>query len=359
MSDKSESAKKISWLRQKRSEKNAVRRRARRSVLLVVAILTVTLGACFATWLSFAPLPGTARSVEIVVPEGLGANAIGREIARQGIGVVPLWFGLLARWSGRAARLKAGSYQLEPKVSAWSLIDILARGNVRYKEMRIIEGWNLAQLRQAIANNPYLRHDSVAMSDLQIMQRLGMPGTSPEGWFFPDTYLFAERNSDFAILQRAYRRQQSELLIAWQRRPPGTVLKTPYELLILASVVEKETGLAADRGRVASVFTNRLRIGMPLQTDPTIIYGLGKTFDGNLRKHHLQADTPYNTYLRAGLPPTPIALPGRAALRAALRPDTTPYLYFVARGDGSSQFSTNLTEHNRAVNRFQRGSNKP
>jgi len=188
-----------------------------------------------------------------------------------------------------------------------------------------------------------------------VMLALGAPpGLSPEGRLYPDTYAYSKGSTDLAVLKRAYRAMERRLDEAWRERAPDSPLKTPDEALTLASIVEKETGVGADRGKVAGVFVNRLRLGMPLQTDPTVIYGLGAAFDGNLRKRDLQADTPYNTYLRPGLPPTPIAIPGRASLLAAVRPEPTKALYFVARGDGSSEFSETLAEHNRAVNRYQK-----
>jgi UPF0755 protein len=193
------------------------------------------------------------------------------------------------------------------------------------------------------------------LPDADLMRRVGAPGTSPEGWFFPDTYFFAAGATDLALLVRAHRLMRARLDAAWANRAQGLPLDDPYQALILASIVEKETGRAADRPLIASVFVNRLRLGMRLQTDPSVIYGMGAAFDGNLRKRDLETDTPYNTYVRTGLPPTPIALPGDAALAAATRPPPTGYLYFVARGDGSSQFSTNLAEHNRAVAKFQLG----
>ena len=196
---------------------------------------------------------------------------------------------------------------------------------------------------------------SAGLPDTQILKLIGAEESHPEGLFFPDTYLFARQTSDLAIIRRAYLAMQRRMADAWEKRDPSVPYKTPREAMIMASIVEKETGAAADRGLVASVFANRLRIGMRLQTDPTVIYGLGEKFDGNLRKSDLLADTPYNTYTRAGLPPTPIALPGMASIEAVMRPPKTDYLYFVARGDGSSVFSRNLEEHNRAVNKYQRG----
>jgi len=232
----------------------------------------------------------------------------------------------------------------------------MVRGDETLAVVRLIEGWTFRQFRAELAKADALKPTTALMSDEQLMQAIGAPGVAPEGRFHPDTYAYSKGSSDLAVLKRAYRAMQKRLDAAWQERAADTPLQTPDDALVLASIVEKETGVGADRGRVAGVFVNRLRIGMPLQTDPTVIYGLGPSFDGNLRKRDLQTDTPFNTYTRAGLPPTPIAMPGKAALLAAVRPDPTKALYFVSRGDGSSEFSDTLADHNRAVNRYQRRS---
>jgi UPF0755 protein len=219
----------------------------------------------------------------------------------------------------------------------------------------VVEGWNWRQVRQALAKAENLRPDSRALSDEALMAQLGRPGVAPEGRFYPDTYSYAKGTSDLAVLQRAMKAMDKQLQQAWEARQPGAALQWPEQALILASIVEKETGKAQDRGQISGVFNNRLRIGMRLQTDPTVIYGLGEAFDGNLRRVHLTTDNPWNTYTRAGLPPTPIAMPGKASLLAAVQPAKTSAIYFVAKGDGSSHFSATLDEHNRAVNRYQRG----
>jgi UPF0755 protein len=219
----------------------------------------------------------------------------------------------------------------------------------------IVEGWNWRQVRQALAKAENLKPDSRALPDDALMAQLGRPGVAPEGRFYPDTYSYAKGSSDLAVLQRAMKAMDKHVQQAWALRQPDASLKSPEEALILASIVEKETGKGSDRQLISGVFNNRLRIGMRLQTDPTVIYGLGEAFDGNLRRVHLTSDTPWNTYTRAGLPPTPIAMPGKSALLAAVQPAKTPALYFVAKGDGSSHFSATLDEHNRAVNRYQRG----
>ena len=220
-------------------------------------------------------------------------------------------------------------------------------------DVRFIEGWAFRQLRAALDGNAFLRHDTQGLSDTQLLQKLGVPETHPEGLFFPDTYLFAKGTSDLRVLQRAYGATQRHLSREWETRDASVPYKTPYEALIMASVIEKETGRSEEREMIAGVLVNRLRTGMLLQVDPTVIYGLGSAFDGNLKKIHLQTDGPYNSYMRAGLPPTPIAATGLASLRAALKPAKTAVLYYVARGDGSSQFSRTLEEHNRAVRKYQ------
>jgi UPF0755 protein len=219
----------------------------------------------------------------------------------------------------------------------------------------LIEGWTFRQFRAALAKEAELRHDSAALDDAALMSQLGRPGVAPEGRFFPDTYTYSKGSSDLKVLQRALRAMDQRLAASWQQRNSRIAVRTPEQALVLASIVEKETGRGSDRPLISAVFNNRLRIGMPLQTDPTVIYGMGASFDGNLRRADLLADTPWNTYTRGGLPPTPIAMPGRAALLAAVQPAESKALYFVARGDGSSHFSESLDEHNRAVNKYQRG----
>jgi UPF0755 protein len=263
------------------------------------------------------------------------------------------WF----RWSGQSRKIRAGSYEIGPGVTPIGLLRKMVRGDETLAVVRLIEGWTFRQFRAELAKAEALKPTTALMTDDQLMQALGAPaGLSPEGRFHPDTYAYSKGSSDLAVLKRAYHAMQKRIDAAWQERAPDSPLRSADDALVLASIVEKETGVGADRGRVAGVFVNRLRIGMPLQTDPTVIYGLGEAFDGNLRKRDLLADTPYNTYTRAGLPPTPIAMPGKASLLAAVHPDPTKALYFVARGDGSSEFSETLADHNRAVNRYQRRS---
>ena len=261
------------------------------------------------------------------------------------------WF----RLSGKVREIKAGNYEIPSGTTPLTLLDKLVRGEESLRSLTLLEGWTFRQVRAALAREEALKHDTAALTDADLMERLGRPGVHPEGRFFPDTYTYAKGSSELAVLRRALHSMDRRLEAAWAQRASDTPLKTADEALILASIVEKETGRAADRAQIAGVFSNRLRNGMLLQTDPTVIYGLGDKFDGNLRRKDLQTDTPWNTYTRAGLPPTSIAMPGKASLLAAVQPERTRALYFVARGDGSSHFSASLDEHNRAVNRFQRG----
>lgn len=323
--------------------------------LLSLLILAALLGGGGLAWLALSPVRLNASPLDFQVQPGSSARAAARQMVEAGIDLNPWAFEALARASRSAAALKAGSYEVEQGITLWALLQKLTRGDVSQSELAIIEGWNFRQLRDKLNAHPDLRHDGAGLSDRELLQRIGAAESHPEGLFFPDTYLFSKQSSDLDLLARAYRAMQKRLQTEWAARDPGLPLQHPYQALILASIVEKETGRAADRPHIAAVFVNRLRQGMLLQTDPTVIYGMGERFDGNLRRQDLLTDTPYNTYTRGGLPPTPIAMPGQAALQAALHPAASPALYFVARGDGSSQFSSSLDEHNRAVNKYQRG----
>ena len=322
--------------------------------LLSLLILAALLAGAGLAWLVLSPLPLASSPLDFQVAPGSSARSTARQVADAGVGLNPVAFEILVRATRSAADLKAGSYEVEAGISLWVLLQKLTRGDVSQSEIALIEGWNFRQLRERLNAHPDLRHDSQGLSDQEILQRIGAAEAHPEGLFFPDTYLFGKQSSDLDLLARAYRAMGKRLQAEWERRAEGLPLQHPYQALILASIVEKETGKAADRQQIAAVFVNRLRRGMLLQTDPTVIYGLGESFDGNLRKADLLADTPYNTYTRGGLPPTPIALPGQGALQAALHPAASSALYFVARGDGSSHFSNSLEEHNQAVNRYQR-----
>jgi UPF0755 protein len=265
---------------------------------------------------------------------------------------------VLARVNGAQGRIKAGSYQVVAGLTPLQLLRKITQGDFAQAEVVFIEGWTFRQLRAALDSHPDLRHESTNLSDAEIMERLGYPDVPAEGMFFPDTYVFSKGESDFAVLARARRVMQDRLESAWAQRQPDLPIQTQYEALILASIVEKETGIATDRSMVAAVFINRLRLGMRLQTDPSVIYGLGDKFDGNLRKRDLTNDTPFNTYTRLGLPPHPIALPGAASIDAVMHPAKSDVLYFVSRGDGTSEFSRTLTDHNRAVNKYQRAAGR-
>ncbi len=323
-------------------------------LLLLVLLLAAVACAAAATWWLDHPLPLNADSVEADVEAGATPRAVADAWVRAGVQTSPLllyeWF----RWSGQSRKIRAGSYALERGATPRTLLAKMVRGDETLAFVRITEGWTFRQVRQAIEAAEGLQPKTASMTDAQLMEALGAPGLSPEGQFFPDTYAYSKGSSDLAVLRRAHRLMSKHLEDAWARRAPDTPLKSPQEALILASIVEKETGAATDRGKVAAVFSNRLRKGMPLQTDPTVIYGLGESFDGDLKKRHLTTDGPYNTYLRPGLPPTPIAMPGEASLAAAVAPDPIKALYFVARGDGTTQFSNTLAEHNRAVDQYQR-----
>ncbi len=325
-------------------------------ILLLCSLLTVIAGGSWVLWRVSQPIGYAGDRLAFTIPPGTGLHGAARLIAAAGADLPPWQLAWLGRALERSTQIKAGSYEFARQLTPLELLDALTRGDVTRAEVVLVEGRTFRQLRQLLDQHPDLRHDTAGLSDTDILQRLGSPHRHPEGLFFPDTYLADKGSADMDVLRRAYQAMQRHLEAAWASRDPALRVKSPYELLTLASIVEKETGQAADRGPIAAVFANRLRVGMPLQTDPTVIYGIGPRFDGNLRKIDLQTDTPWNTYTRPGLPPTPIAMPGQAALQAASRPAAVPYLYFVARGDGSSQFSVSLDEHNRAVNRYQRRS---
>jgi UPF0755 protein len=318
-----------------------------------LVLLAVLAGAALGYY-AYRPLPLPVTPFEFELKQGSSLKGTARSMQQAGLLPQDWTFVWLVRLLGKSAQLKAGSYALTHPVSPLELAQIITRGDVRLSQVSIIEGWTFRQLRAALDASPDITHNTGGLSDAEILQRIGAAESHPEGLFFPDTYKFAAGSSDLTILGNAYQTMQQRLEEAWADRDPGLPLQTPYQALILASIVEKETGTASDRTMIAGVFVNRLRKGMLLQTDPTVIYGLGEKFDGNLRKRDLQADNPYNTYTRAGLTPTPIALPGVAALQAALHPAQTDALYFVARGDGSSYFSSSLAEHNRAVNQYQK-----
>ena len=325
-----------------------------KKLLVTGVIVSVAAASGFAWWTKQAlPVPGAP--IEFSINPGSGVAASAQQMAAAGVPVNPTLFVLLARLTGDAGRIKAGSYELKPNTSPRRLLSQLVRGEFAQEAVTIIEGWSFKQMRQAISSHTRLKHDTVKLTDAELMAKISTEYKDPEGLFFPDTYLFAKGSSEIEIYRRAHQAMLDHLNEAWEKRNKELPYKTPYEALIMASIVEKETGQKSERTMIAGVFVNRLRTGMLLQTDPTVIYGMGDAFVGKIAKKDLLTDTPYNTYTRGGLPPTPISLPGLQSLQAALAPADTPALYFVSRGDGTSQFSSNLPDHNRAVNRYQRG----
>ena len=321
-----------------------------------IIYLGLAAGLVAAGVLGYANQPLTLSRVPTLVhvPPGTHLKRLGVILERDGMIPSGEAFWLLGRLLGKGAGLKAGVYAIDRPVTPLELLEKIERGDVYQGVVRLIEGRNWREIQAVLAAQPLLVNDSADMGNLELMRAIGASERRIEGLLFPDTYFFAPHTSDIEVLRRAYALQQRKLMAAWEKRAPGLPYRTPYEALIMASIVEKETGAAFERPQIAGVFINRLRLGMRLQTDPTVIYGLGERFDGNLRKVDLQTDTPYNTYTRAGLPPTPIAMPSEAAIQAALNPAQTDALYFVSRGDGTHVFSSTLEQHNRAVNRYQR-----
>lgn len=299
------------------------------------------------------PLDTGAHGMTYEIRPGMGLKEVGQELSERGVIKHWAYLAAMGQWQGRAQLIKAGEYRLAPAITPQQLLDQIVAGQVLEHALTIVEGWTFRQFLTAVHRKAELSHTLVGLNDQQIMDRIGRPGEQPEGRFFPDTYHFTKGLSDVAFLQRAYRAMSAYLESEWQKRDPQLPLADPYQALILASIVEKETGLASERKAIAGVFTRRLQQGMRLQTDPTVIYGLGMAYDGNIRRSDLTTDTPYNTYLRAGLPPTPIALPGADSIHAVLHPQPGNALFFVSRGDGSHEFSETLEAHNKAVLKYQ------
>ena len=320
---------------------------------LLLLLVGVVAGALF-YWANEPLIEAGGKPIEFTIQAGSGVRSAMRQVNQAGVPAEPLLLEVLARGSGRANRIKAGSYRLTAGSSPLALLQMLVRGDTIQESITIIEGWTFSQMRALLSKHEGLKKDALALEDTQLLARLGVDYPYAEGLFYPDTYKFSRGSSDLQIFEQAHGRLKKMLEEEWAKRVEDLPYKTPYEALIMASIIEKETGKPSERDRIAAVFVNRLKRGMLLQTDPTVIYGMGANFDGNIRKQDLLTDTPYNTYKRAGLPPSPIALPGRAALQAALNPAKTNELYFVARGDGTSQFSENLADHNKAVNQYQR-----
>jgi UPF0755 protein len=326
-----------------------------RGALLLVLLALLGLGA--AGWWAWKQLdaPGPATEAVVVeVPAGMSLARIAARLEDAGVLRHALLFEWYGRGSGLAGRVRAGEYRFPPGSTPREVMARLVDGEIVLHSLTIVEGWTFQQMRAAIAAHPAVRTTLEGVPADAIMAQLGRDGEHPEGWFLPETYRFARGTTDLALMRMAHQAMQHALDAAWAERRDPLPLKSPYEALILASIIEKETGLAAERPEIAGVFVRRLERGMRLQTDPTVIYGLGPDFEGRLRRVHLDGDTPYNTYTRGGLPPTPIALPGRAALAAAVQPLDGRTLYFVATGrpDGSHYFSESLEEHNRAVQRY-------
>jgi UPF0755 protein len=304
-------------------------------------------------WLA-TPLTIGTKPETVDVRPGQSLTSVAQDLAARGVLTHPRWLALYARYTGADARMRAGEYAIQPGTTPEGLLELFVSGAVVQHSITIVEGWTVRDLRKVIADEPTLEHVTGDLTDEELMARLGEPGRHPEGLFFPDTYLFGKGTRDLDLLRQSRERMQRELAAAWSRRKEGLPLQDEYQALVLASIVERETGLAEERPRIAGVFVERLRRGMRLQTDPTVIYGLGEKFDGNLRRADLERDTPYNTYTRAGLPPTPIALPGAGAIEAAVRPDERGELFFVATGlgDGAHVFSKTLAQHEAAVRQY-------
>jgi UPF0755 protein len=322
--------------------------------LLWGSVLLALAGAAAALVWLHRPLPMNLKGepvLDLVIEPGTTARGVARVLAQSGITAPETLLFVWFRLSGSSHEIKAGSYEISPETTPRSLLDKLVRGDQAVRRVTLVEGWNYRQVLQALRGAEHLRYDLPA-DPKGIAQAAGLKVGHPEGRFFPDTYVYPKHASASSVLRQAATAMEQRLAQAWSERAGGVPLKSPEEALILASIVEKETGMAGDRAEIAGVFANRLRIGMRLQTDPSVIYGLGEGFDGRLRRRDLDTDTPYNTYTRAGLPPTPIAMPGMDSLMAAVRPAPTQAMYFVSRGDGSSHFSSTLDEHNSAVRRY-------
>ena len=326
-----------------------------RLLVIPLAVVAVTVAALLIDAQRFlkAPLGAGQALVEYRIEPGYSVRRVGQQLAERGLLKRPRYWELYARYTGGATRIQAGEYLLDPSLTPVQLLQRFTEGQVKQYSLTLIEGWTFAQLLEALADNEVLEQTLEGLGTDAVMVELGYPDTHPEGRFLPDTYHFPRGTSDADFLRRAYRAMQNQLDVAWQARNPETPLKSPYEALILASIVERETAVPEERPAIAGVFIERLNSNMRLQTDPTVIYGMGDLYKGDIRRRDLRRDTPYNTYTRKGLPPTPIAMPSAAAIDAVLHPNFTGNLYFVARGDGTHQFSKTLQEHNRAVIEYQ------
>lgn len=327
-----------------------------KSVLFRLLAVLLAVAACVAgalAWYAHRPLRLAASPLDFTIEPGSSMRQVARQLVEAGIDVQPAVLVALARITRQAHAIKAGSYEVEAGLTPLALLAKLTRGDVSQAELAIIEGWNFRQLRAALRAQERLEQTLAEVDDATLMERLGRPGEHPEGRFFPDTYHYVRGMRDIDLLRQAHERLGQVLDEEWARRAEGLPYRDAYQALVMASLVEKETGVPDERAEIAGVFIRRLRLGMLLQTDPTVIYGLGERFAGKLTRAHLREPTPYNTYTNPGLPPTPIAMVGREAIRAALNPADGDTLYFVARGDGSHAFSRTLDEHNRAVREYQ------
>lgn len=294
---------------------------------------------------------------DYIVEQGSGPRKIATTMIDSGIALNPDVFVALARFTKKDKQLQAGAYEAKQGDTLWNMLERMVSGDMTQARLTLVEGWTYEHMREALQSDPNVRQTLTDTSESELLAKLGIDYTYAEGLFYPDTYVFTPGTTDLDIFRRAYQAQHALLMSLWEQRDPNLPLKTPYEALILASIVEKETGHPADRARIAGVFMNRLRAGMPLQTDPTVIYGMGKLYKGVIRRSDLRTDTPWNTYTRNGLPPSPIANSGKAALEAVLKPEKHGFYYFVSRGDGTSEFSKNLAAHNRAVSKYILGRN--
>ncbi|QXP87380.1 endolytic transglycosylase MltG [Methylococcus capsulatus] len=323
---------------------------------LLLAVMALVAGVAVKDFIESTERPlANTEPVVFEIARGQGLKDVALALKEAGVIDEPWWLMLQAWREGLARRLQSGEYEIPPGLDRRGLLALFASGKVRQHAVTLVEGWTFRQMLAALRAQPALEHLVTAESDGVVLMRvLGIPEGDPEGRFFPDTYFFTKGTSDVEILKRAHRRMATVLAAEWARRAPDLPYRTPDDALIMASIIEKETALPAEKAEVAGVLVRRLRTGMPLQVDPTVIYGLGDRFDGNLRREHLKADTPYNTYLHRGLPPAPIAAPGLASLRAALNPAPGDSLYYVARGDGGHRFSRTWDEHRQAVELYQK-----
>jgi len=327
--------------------------------LIVTGVIVSVAAVAGFQWWAGRPLDSGKQVLPFAIASGSGVAGAAQQMVTAGVPLNPFLFGVLARVTGTAGQIKAGSYELKPDTSPRRLLTQLVRGEFAQESLTVIEGWTFRQMRQVVDAAPNLKHETTGMSDAELLARIAPDYKAAEGLFFPDTYLFAKGTSDLQVYRQAHEMMMKRLKAAWETRATGLPYTEPYQALIMASLVEKETGQKGERAMIAGVFVNRLKTGMLLQTDPTVIYGMGEKYEGKIRKKDLETDTPYNTYTRAGLPPTPIALPGVQSLAAAMAPARTEALYFVSRGDGTSHFSANLSDHNKAVNQYQRNQSSP